>query len=289
MHVGGAALDGFLVLTRLSPPGNCFTGPRRRAGRWPAVWRCSPDTHASRRFRAASISPLPVSMGLLTLLVLMQRRTLSVSSAASASPKTCGLARRFAAAAYIVFRSGGVSRAAGGARGRDADVDASLPVRRVSVGTWIAALALGCLARRRRRTCGALVPKGNYVSSRRVRVLRRPAVGTATPTRAGATARGDRCVRMGRSSRRQSSRLAGAALSAMYDTSIVLLLLLALDDLEFPALRRSGRTTFECKAASRCRDALVAITVAVFGGGAYMGGRFVTSERDLGGRHAALA
>ena len=228
MHVGGAALDGFLVLTL--PFAAWQLLHRTTPLRWALAGGLAllAGYACLATFSRGVYLAIPVSMGLLTLLVLMQRRSLSLSSAARAFAKGCVPGAAFAAAAYVVFRSGGYRAMLAVLAVAMLTLVLRSSVRRVSPGTWAAAIALGCLLSAAGGIAAPLVPKGNYVvfaaafaicagllwEQRGRRPPGRPLVAMAAYVWVVVAAA---IVATG-----------WGGVSAMYDTSIVLLLLLAL-------------------------------------------------------------
>ena len=284
MHVGGAALDGFLVLTLPF-----------------AVWQLLHRTMRLRWTLAAGLVLLagyaclatfsrgvylavPISLGLLALLMLRQRRSVSASSAARALARGCALALAFAAAAHVVFRSGGYRALLAVLAVAMLTLTLRSSVRRISAGVWLAGLVLGCIGGAAGGLVARWIPKGNYV-----------VFAAAFAVCAG-------LLWQQRGRQAPGWPLAAIAayvwvivaaaivatgwggVNATYDTSIVLLLVLAIAiwNTRSPVPRWSDDLRVQSRVAIAA--ALVAITVAVFGGGAYMGDRFVTSEHDLGGR-----
>ena len=284
MHVGGAALDGFLALTAPF-----------------VVWQFLRSRTLSRLALAGGIVlvagyaclatfsrgvylALPVSMGLLTLLLLMQRQSLSIASAGVALAKGCLSALAIATAAWLIFRTGGYRSLIAVLAVMALMLPLAAATRRVSAGQWFAAIALGGVAGAMGGLVAQWIPKGNYVIFLVAFAVcagllwqRRRFVAGLAPF-AAVTA----YVWVMVAAALVASGWGGTR--ALYDTSTVLLLMLAITiwNSRLPRSLRSDNVRTQCGLVVAA--ALMAITVAVFGGGAYMGDRFVSSERDLGGR-----
>jgi hypothetical protein len=284
MHVGGAALDGYLVLTMP------FAIAQLLLRSTPARWALAGGLvllagYASlATFSRGIYLALPISMGLLALLLLMQRRSISAPAAAMAFVKGLVPGLVYAAAAFLVFRSGGYRALLAVLAVTALVVTLRSSVRRVPVGVWLVALVpAGIIA-----AVGALaaywLPKGNYVI-----------FAVALVTCAGILWRERHAVTQERRMVAIAAYLwvmfAAAMVAygwggpgALRDTGVVLLLLLALSIWSTRAIAPLWPDDFRLQCRAIVGAALVAITVAVFVGGAYMGDRFVSSERDLAGR-----
>ena len=99
---------------------------------------------------------------MLTLLLLMQRRELSIAFAVVALVRGCILAVATALATWLVFRAGGYRWLR-----RVAVMALMLPlgsgIRRVSIEVWLAAISLGVVAGATGGFVGTWIPKGNYL------------------------------------------------------------------------------------------------------------------------------
>jgi hypothetical protein len=284
MHVGGAALDGFLALTApfavwqfLRP-----STPRRLALAGGLVLVAGYACLAT--FSRGVYLALPISMGLLTLLLLLQRRSLSIASAAAALATGCISILAIAVAAWLVFRAGGY-RSLLAVLGV---VVLMLPLgsgtRRVSAGAWLVALALGGAAGAIGGLVAGWIPKGSYAI---FAVAFTCCAGLVWQRRQAGDA-GSAVVAIAAYVWAMVAAAVVAAgwggAGALHDASLVLLLLLALTIWNSIAPKALWPGGTRAQGGIVAGAALVAITVAVFTGGAYMGERFVTSERDLGGR-----
>ncbi len=107
MHVGGAALDGFLALTVPFAIRELLHQPSR--ARWIAAGALTAVAGYAclATFSRGLYLAVPISLGVLTVLALMQRESFSARSAATVLLKLCLLATATAAASFLVFRAGG--------------------------------------------------------------------------------------------------------------------------------------------------------------------------------------
>ena len=284
MHVGGAALDGFLALTVPFAVRELLVAPTR--ARWPlagagillAAYACL--TTFSRGVYLA----VPVSLALLTILLLMKGNVRSMPSAARTMIQGCVLVVAMAAVSHWVFRAGGYRSLLAVLGVFAMTLPLGTIARNIPARGWVAALATGVLAGTAGSVVAFLLYKGVYVN-----------FGLAFA-----------CCALLVWHRQQSNSLpsaiaglgayvwliiaaAGVALGwggvrALRDTTIVLSILMAWTiwnaRAPAPLWPRDLRMQFAIVGLA----ALAAVTATVISGGAFMTDRFSTSERDLAGR-----
>jgi hypothetical protein len=284
MHVGGAALDGFLALTLPFAIMEILTLSSRN--RWflaggtllVAGYACLVT------FSRGVFLAVPVSLMLLALLLARRGHSWSPQTAARTLGKGCLLAIVMAAMSYLSFRFGGYRAllAALGVFAITLRLGASgltLPV-----AGWFAALGAGVLAGAAGVVIASAVPKGVYVvfalafAACAVSVLRLQRTGSlpATIVAFGAYVW-------------LNIAAAGVALGwggvrAFQDTAIILSILMALTIWKSRASSLPWPRNLRMQATLLGMAALAALTAAVFSGGAYMSDRFASSERDAAGR-----
>lgn len=284
MHVGGAALDGYLALTAPFAVWQLLraASPLRLAIAGGVALLAGYACLAT--FSRGLYIALPISIGLLALLVLRQSKSPSFASTAVPFVKGCAWSLVTAAGAYIVFRAGGYRSllAVLGAVALMLPLRASARV--VGARSWLTAVAFGSVLAAAGGLAATTIPKGNYVifaaACACCAVLswrERRAVGARSPIPALAafvwTLVAAAIVAYGWGGDR-----------ALRDSAAVLLLLLVLTVWNSRASARLWPEDLKSQGAIIGAAALVAISVAVFSGGAYMGERFGASERDLEGR-----
>ena len=284
MHVGGAALDGFLALTLPFAIMEIRSLPSRN--RWflaggtllLAGYACLVT------FSRGVYLAVPVSLMLLALLLAKRGHSWSLQIAARTFSKGCVLAIAMTAMSYLSFRFGGYRAllAVLGVFAITLHLGASgltLPV-----AGWFAALGAGVLAAAVGIVIASAVPKGVYVvftlafAACAVSVLHLQRSGSlpATIVAFGAYVW-------------LNIATAGVALGwggvrAFQDTAIILSILMALTIWKSRASSLPWPRDLRMQAALLGMAALAALTAAVFSGGAYMSDRFASSERDAAGR-----
>lgn len=284
MHVGGAALDGFLAMTLPFAIMEIVSLSNRH--RWLlaggtlliAGYACLVT------FSRGVYLAVPVSLLLLALLLARRGRSWSPRRAARTLGTLCLLAVGMTAMSYLSFRSGGYRALLAvlavfaialrlGASGR------SLPA-----SGWLAALGAGALAGAAGEVIASTLPKGVYVVfaaafvACAVSVLHLARSGSLPATIAAFGAFFWLNI-----------AAAGVALGwggvrALQDTAIVLAILVTLVIWKSRAMPLPWPNDLRSQAAILGMAALAAVTAAVFGGGAYMSERFAYSERDASGR-----
>jgi len=284
MHVGGAALDGFLALTLPFAIMEILSSPSRN--RWIlaggtlllAGYACLVT------FSRGVYLAVPVSLVLLALLLARRGPSWSLQIAARTFGKGCLLAMAMAALSYLSFRFGGYRAllAALGVLAITLRLGAS--VLTMPVAGWIAALGAGVLAAAAGSVLAAAVPKGVYVvfalafAASAVSVLHLQRSGSLP---AAIFAFG---AYVWLNVAAAGVALGWGGVSAFQDTAIILSILMALTIWKSRASAFPWPRDLRTQAAVLGIAALAALTAAVFSGGAYMSDRFASSERDAAGR-----
>ena len=284
MHVGGAALDGFLALVVPFAIFELRVAPTRVRAALAGLFVLLAAYACLTTFSRGVYLAVPASLGLLAVLLLTQGNARSLPSAARIMLKGCALIAVMAILSHWAFRAGGY-RALLAVLGVFA---LTLPLghvaRNISARAWVAGLALGVLAATAGGAMALLLYKGIYVNF--------------------ALAFGCCALLLlpGRRSSRMPARIAalGAYLwsiaaaagvslgwggvSALQDNAIVLSILLGLTLWNARARAPLWSPQLPTQGAIIAVAVLVAIAAAVFGGGAYMADRFASSERDAASR-----
>jgi hypothetical protein len=315
MHVGGAALDGFLAIT---VP---FAVAALLAARSTLSWSTAAVALALAAYASLTTFSrgvyLAVPVGVLVVAVLrhlQQSRRVPPSDggpigAGASAPSDSGAGNRDAVeskgtlaglALVVAFGTGAAWMFhTSGYRGMAtllATVALMLPLtgllRRHTVNRWLAGVAVACLLVPVVLVIAWAMPKGAYLAWALAAAL-------TTATLLHARRRGRRA--------RNSAALALAGFVAvavatalvgqhwggapgLRDAVPVLLILLAIGLVASLLPRPLWPDTARWQATTIALMSVVAATVGVFGGGAYMGDRFATAERDMEGRlsHWAL-
>ena len=284
MHVGGAALDGFLALTVPFAIRDLFaaeTGTRRTLA---ALCLLLAAYACLTTFSRGVYLAVPTSVGLLAVLLFTKGNARSLPTAALAVLKGCAMIAVMSVLFHWAFRAGGY-RSLLAVLGAFALM---LPLgnitRLIPARAWIAGLAAGAIAGTAGSGMALLLFKGIYVNfalafascalllllaQRSSRMLPRiGAVGAyvwLTLAAAGVA-------------------LGWGGASALRDSAIVLSLMMALTIWNARADAPLWPRDLPAQGAIVGLAVLVAIAAAVFSGGAYMAERFSSSERDVGGR-----
>ena len=286
MHVGGAALDGFLALTIPF-----------------AIREALRHTHWSRFVVGASALALaayaclvtfsrgvylaiPISMLLLTVLVFRQRLRLDRRMLWQVLAKGAVFAVVVAACGFIVFRTGGYRAvlAAFAVLALTITIDASLHRTRPSM--WLAALIGAALLGGAGAAAASVLPKGPYVIFGLVFFGCVAAIAHAKRMKTSITAMVALAIWLWLAIAACVVAGSWGGPRALRDSVVVMILLVVFAFITarlkrpiWPAPRRKQLATIGFAA-------LVMGSVAIFSGGAYMGGRFSTSRGDLDSRVA---
>jgi hypothetical protein len=284
MHVGGAALDGFLAITFPSTVWLLLRAARPLHLVAAAALVGLGAYAGLATFSRGVYVALPVSIALLALLVSAHRTRMPLLDNTGTLIRGAALALFGAALCFVVFRSGGY-RALGAALGALAiAVPLAHVAPRPAAREWVIALALGTVLGVLSLGVGYLVYKGPYVMYAALWFLaaalllrqRRSGDARLTPLVLGSFV----------------ALLIAAAIVALHwggenaleDSAIALALLLAF------AMWSTGADAPIVPAGWRAQTlvigsaVLVAGIVTVFAAGAYMGERFSTGASDFAGR-----
>lgn len=280
MHVGGAALDGFLALTvpfALREFVRAATPPR-----WVlAAALIAVATYAClMTFSRGVYLAVPLSLALLALLLSRQNATRPVPSVLGASLGLAAFVAIVATASYLVFREGGYRTLAAVLGALAVTLAVGAAARKLGLSGWSIALGLGGFLGIGSIAAGTLLPKAPYITY---------AIAFFA------------CATLIWAERQKGGHLAAVALgtyvwvliaaawvawhwggeSALRDAAIVGVTLLVLT--AWNARRASPLWTPTPRGQTGILGsaALIAAATAVLSGGAYMVDRFSTSERDL--------
>ncbi len=284
MHVGGAALDGFLALTLPFAIFELLAGRNRGRSLLAGGTVMLAGYACLVTFSRGVYLAVPVSLMLLAMLLARRRNSWSLARAARTLGQGCLLALAMAAMSYLTFRSGGYRALLAVLGVFAASLPLAAPARGLPASRWIVALAAGVLLAAAGSLVASLLPKGVYL------MYGLAFAGCALSL-----------LQLRRSS---SSAVAIAALAAyvwltiaaalvalnwggaraLQDTAPVLGVLTAL--MIWNARSRTGPwpRDLRTQAVVIGMAALTGVTAAVFSGGAYMSERFASSEQDAAGR-----
>lgn len=294
MHVGGAALDGFLALT-LPFAAMLMLRSRRIGHLLPAGFILVLGIYASLTTFSRGVY-LAMAASLATMTVLLISRSATLGSGTVGKKKVViGLASMaiFAGIAALVFRHGGYRATLALIGCLCLFVLTIEHARSFSGRLWTAALVLAILLVAMAFGVTRLDGKGSYGSYATIFLLSMFALGLSFRSNTES-------VRV----LAQSGALAlpfPAALvadhwggtPALIDMTIALVLLTGFAYWGIRTKHRVWPTGWRDQGIAIAGALGIAATVAIFSGGAYMGGRFTSSERDLAGRlqhwQAALA
>lgn len=284
MHVGGAALDGFVALT-LPFAVWAFYRVREPAARLAVLGALVLGAYAAlTTFSRGVYLATALSVSVLAWLVLRQQSAAVRRFGLEQFAINAAVAVAAAGGAYYVFRGGGYRATAAMVVVAALTLATAPTARSMNARLWIGALAAGILAGALGWGLSMLVPKGPYVV---FAVLAATAV--AAVLRSGQN--DDAVAKLLAVSAYVAAMLAAVAIArhwggptAFRDAAAVAAILIVL--WLFAAIREfPGWPNGPSEVAHAALVmALAAGLVAVFSGGAYMGDRFATAERDLGDR-----
>lgn len=284
MHVGGAALDGFIALT-LPFAAWSFYKVRKPAIRFAVLGALALAAYSAlTTFSRGVYLATAVSLGMLAWLVVRQQSVAARRYGLERFAVNAVVAAAAVVGAYFVFRAGGYRTLAAML------VVAALTLATAPVGrgmearTRAGALASGVLAGALAWGLSSFLPKGAYVM---FAVL--AAIAIAAFVRAGRTE--TLAPKVLAISAYVATLLTAVAIAsywggapALRDAATVAAILVVLwlfaASRELPGWPGNPAELGHAGLAM----VLAAGVVAVFAGGAYMGDRFATAERDLGGR-----
>lgn len=295
MHVGGAALDGFLALTvpfavrEAVRSGGIGRGGAHEVrdlannGHFLAV--CGVLVLAGYcclvTFSRGVYAAIPVSVLLLVVLVSRQNTKVDRRETLALAAKALLFALLVAVSAFFAFRAGGYRAVLAVLGVMTVAVAAESSIRRAGAGTWVAAVVAALLLGGAGHLAAGLIPKGPYVVYALVFVA---ALGTALvadrrPTRENTVAAIAAWLWLAADAALVARHWGGE--NAFLDTALVVvawvLLSFALSFCARPVWPRIPHQQL----ATIAFAGLVMGAVAVFTAGAYMGGRFSTTGSDL--------
>ncbi len=282
MHVGGAALDGFLAMTAPFAVWQVLRYARPLQWATACAIALAGTYTCLATFSRAVYLALPASMGLLTLLQLMQRQSLSL--AVTTIVRGGALAGTTAVAAYLVFRGGGYRALLAVLAVFCLTMLLGAPMRRLNGREWLVAVTLGCVAGFACVPLAKWIPKGNYLvfaaafaacAGLGVRSLHKVDARTAT---AALAAYFFAVVAAG------SVAWGWGGEKALWGSAFILAVLVASAFWNWKAATAVWPGGPRAQVAIAGAAAGVAFTVAVFSGGAYMNDRFDSVASDLGKR-----
>ena len=286
MHVGGAALDGFLALTIPFAIRETL-----RHAHWSrfvvgafvialAAYACLVT------FSRGVYLAVPISMLLLVMLVFRQRLRLDRRVLWPVLAKGAAFTVVVAACGFVVFRGGGYRAVIAAFAVLALAIPVDALIRRTRPAMWLLALIGAALLGAVGAVAAYALPKGSYivfalacfacvgavVHAGRTRKPMSAMVAVATWLWLAIAA----CVVAGSWGGRGALRDSVAVM-----TLLVIIAFIAMRSQRsiWPARRREQLATIGCAA-------LVMGSIAIFNGGAYMGGRFSSSRGDLDGRIA---
>ena len=284
MHVGGAALDGFIALTLPFTVWAFYRGrdPRVRVALLAALALAA--YAALTTFSRGVYLAAAVSLGVLAWLVVRQQSVAGRRYGLERFASNAAVAAAAGAGAYFVFRGGGY-RALAAMVVVAVLTMATAPVgRAMQARTRIGALAAGVLAGALAWGVSGFVPKGPYVMFALL-----AAIAVASLVRSGRNE--EVAVKSFAVSAYVATLLAAVAIALHWGgpaasrdaatvAAILFVLWLLAASRELPGW--PGNPTE--LGHSGLAVVIAASVVAVFSGGAYMGDRFATAEQDLAGR-----
>ena len=284
MHVGGAALDGFLALTVPFAIRELLVASTRARTALAVLFMLLAAYACLTTFSRGVYLAVSVSLGLLAVLLLTKGNAHTFPSAARAMLKGCALIAMMGVLSHWSFRAGGY-RSLLAVLGVFA---LTLPlgniVRNIPARGWVAGVALGVLAGTAGSAMALLLHKGIYVNfvlafgccallllhGQRSNGMPSAIAGLGTYVWLIAAAAG--------------VALGWGGVPALRDSAVVLSILIALTLWNARARAPLWPRKLPTQGAIIGLAVLVGIAAAVFSGGAYMADRFSTSERDAAGR-----
>ena len=286
MHVGGAALDGFLALTAPFAVREVIVAqtPMRRIL---AVLCLLLAAYAClTTFSRGVYLAVPVSLGLLAFLLLTRGNARSFPSAALAMVKGCALIGVMAVLSHLAFRAGGYRSLLAVLAVFALTLPFGAIARHIPARAWVAGIALGVLAGTAGSATAVLLFKGIYVNFALAFVSCSLLLFLAQRTNQIPLMIGGVGAYIWLIIAAAGVALGWGGVSAFHDSAIALSVLIALTLWNARTQILLWPTQLQLQGAMVGLAALVAIATAVFSGGAYMTDRLSSSERDLAGRFA---
>lgn len=286
MHVGGAALDGFLALTL--PFAVLLMLRSKHIGQFvPASLILGLGIYASlTTFSRGVYIAVAVSLGLMALLPVGRKPSHAAAGTSRGKAALIGLISASAAAglAFLVFRHGGY-RALLAVLGCFAMVMLTMEHARFAGGrAWAATGAIAVLLTLSAFALTWLMEKGAYWSYAALFALAVTAHLVGLRTRSSG---------VGKLALAGTAALPFAAalianhwggMAALTDTTVALAAIVLPAVWGIRSTRSVWPSDWRRQGAVLASAMAIAAIVAIFGGGTYMGERFSTSERDLEGR-----
>ncbi|MDR0775293.1 MAG: hypothetical protein LBE81_01455 [Azonexus sp.] len=285
MHVGGAALDGWLLLT--AP----FAVYALRHARTPARHALALGLIVLAAYVALTTFSRGVYLALLVSLPMLAWRTHRPAGARQPGQQPAWTPLRWAIALLVLAAMAGLVFANGGYRGLLAllgvlAVTLVLPqhLRGIAVAQWVAGVALGLMVGGALALLAALLPKGPYV----LYLLLLAALFVVLWQLPGAIQGSQRIFlaagwfALGLMAASAAHHWGGGA--ALWGMLGALAVVFAATLCAVFAKRPLWPEERRWQAAFISAAVAVSTVMAVFAGGAYMGGRFSTSSQDMEGR-----
>ena len=163
MHVGGAALDGFLALTLPFAIFELLAGRNRGRSLLAGGTVMLAGYACLVTFSRGVYLAVPVSLMLLAMLLARRRNSWSLARAARTLGQGCLLALAMAAMSYLTFRSGGYRALLAVLGVFAASLPLAAPARGLPASRWIVALAAGVLLAAAGSLVASLLSKGVYL------------------------------------------------------------------------------------------------------------------------------
>ena len=286
MHVGGAALDGFLALTVPFAVRELLIA-QSAARKISAVLCLSLAAYAClTTFSRGVYLAVPISVGLLAFLLLIRDNARSFPSAVLAMLKGCALIGVMSVLSYWVFRAGGYRSLLAVLGALALTLPFGVIARHITARACAAGLALGVLAGAAGSALAMILFKGIYVNFVLAFACCSLLVFLAQQANRMPLMIGGLGAYVWLIIAAAGVALGWGGASALRDSAIVLSVLIALTLWNARSETPLWPAKLQLQAATVGVAALVAIATAVFSGGAYMADRLSSSERDLAGRIA---
>lgn len=284
MHVGGAALDGFLALTVPFAVREVLAAPNRARWLWAGAIVLLAAYACLTTFSRGIYLAVPVSLAILAILLLMKGQARSMPSAVRTMSKGCALVAVMVVLSHWVFRAGGYRSLLAVLGVLAMTLPLGTSARDIPARGWVLALAMGVLAGTAGTFVALLLFKGIYVNFAlafvccALLVLYRQQSNGVLSAIAGLGAYVWLIVAAA------GVALGWGGVAALKDSAIVLSILMALTIWNARARAPLWPRGLRTQSTVVGMAALTAVAVAVFSGGAYMADRFSSSERDVAGR-----
>jgi hypothetical protein len=284
MHVGGAALDGFLALTLPFAIAEILSGSSRARWLWAGAIALAAGYACLVTFSRGVYLAVPVSLAILAMLLALRKKSWSLPIAAKALGKGCLLAFAMAAMSYLVFRTGGYRALAATLGVFAMTLPLGIAGRYLSASRGIAALGSGLLVGVAGSAVASLVPKGVYLQYGLAFACCALVVWHRQQSRSSLSAVAGLAAYVWLVIAAAGVALGWGGIPALRDTALALSILVALTFWNARARMPlwPGDLRMQCAAVGLA--ALAAVATAVFSGGAYMGDRFASSKSDVAGR-----